>query len=117
MKEFGKHLRDRARALGMTDADVARQAGLSEPRYGHYVRGAREPNLELLCKISRVLGVSPNDLLGFEKNQSDDEARNQQIWRINTALNSLSLKDLELSVLLIEAVLKSRLPDKGISEK
>ena len=110
MKDFGKHLRDRAKALGMTDADVARQADLSEPRYGHYVRGAREPNLELLCKISRVLGVTPNDLLGFTDDVSGDEERQQPLWRINTAINSLSLDDLELTVLLVEAVLKSRRP-------
>ncbi len=110
MKDFGKRLRDRARALGMSDADVARQAGLSEPRYGHYVRGAREPNLELMCKISRVLGVTPNALLGFEADPSDDEERNQHIWRIKTALDTLSNDDLELTVLLIEALLKSRQP-------
>ena len=38
-------IRERARELGLSDAEVARRAGLSERRYGYYATGEREPNL------------------------------------------------------------------------
>ena len=34
--------------LGLSDAEVARRAGLSERRYGYYATGEREPNLATL---------------------------------------------------------------------
>jgi len=35
MDVFAKRLRTRARELGLSDAEVARRAGLTERRYGH----------------------------------------------------------------------------------
>ncbi|MCB7129546.1 MAG: helix-turn-helix transcriptional regulator, partial [Candidatus Brocadiales bacterium] len=70
MQNFGKKLRERARQLNLADAEVARRAGLSERRYGHYVTGRNEPNLETLVRICTVLETTPNDLLGFEAKEA-----------------------------------------------
>lgn len=58
-------MRQRASEIGLSDAEVARRAGLDEGRYGNYVRDTREPDLATLVKISRVLGTTPNALLGI----------------------------------------------------
>jgi transcriptional regulator with XRE-family HTH domain len=63
MDLFAKRLRERARQLELTDAEVARRAGLSERRYGHYVRGARQPDFQTLVRICAALDTTPNDLL------------------------------------------------------
>jgi transcriptional regulator with XRE-family HTH domain len=63
MHDFAHRLRERARELELSDAEVARRAGLSERRYGYYATSEREPNLATLIRICEVLGVTPNDLL------------------------------------------------------
>ncbi len=65
MVTLGKQLRARAQALDLTDAEVARRAGLAARRYGHYVSGYREPDLQTLTRICTVLATTPNHLLGF----------------------------------------------------
>ncbi|HYD69267.1 helix-turn-helix transcriptional regulator [Azospirillum sp.] len=66
MDGFGNALRQRASEIGLSDAEVARRAGLDVGRYGNYVRGSREPDLATLVRISRVLQTTPNALLGVE---------------------------------------------------
>ncbi|HZI75445.1 MAG TPA: helix-turn-helix transcriptional regulator [Gemmatimonadales bacterium] len=63
MEIFAQRIRERARELGLSDAEVARRAGLSERRYGYYSTGEREPNLATLVRICEVLAATPNDLL------------------------------------------------------
>src|SRR6266851_10261829 len=67
MDFFAKRLRARARELELSDAEVARRAGLAERRYGHYVRGTRAPDFTTLLRISAVLDATPNDLLLADK--------------------------------------------------
>src|SRR6266550_4014780 len=55
--------------LALSNAEVARRIGLSEPRYTHYVSSAREPDLATLVRIAKVLETTPNDLLGCGTDQ------------------------------------------------
>lgn len=66
MEGVGNRLRSRALELGLSDAEVARRAGLTATRYGHYVSDYREPDLATLVRICRVLGLRPDDLLAYE---------------------------------------------------
>ena len=72
--DWGKRLKRRARALGLSDVQVARALGLSQGRYSSYVNQTREPDLELLVRICAYLGTTPNDVLGVEQRPSDREA-------------------------------------------
>lgn len=96
----------------LSDVEVARRAGLNERRYGHYVTGAREPNLETLVKISIVLGTSPNDLLGFQTEEAIGAAKSEAteerkilMERINAACLGLHNDNLRLTVKQIEMLL------------
>lgn len=75
MDGFGRALRQRASEIGLSDAEVARRAGLDEGRYGNYVRDAREPDLATLVKISRVLATTPDALLGVADHTPNDHPR------------------------------------------
>lgn len=44
----------------------AERLGLKQAKYSHYENKRREPSLDELCKIARLLGTTPNVLLGFE---------------------------------------------------
>jgi len=50
--------------------DVAKQIGKTIYTYGSYERNTREPDIETLCKLSKILNASVDEILGLEtKNQ------------------------------------------------
>ena len=73
MKGFGKKLRDRGKQLGLSQAEVAKRIGISQRRYSHYVNDLREPNLELLKKICRILELDPSIALGARDSLDHDK--------------------------------------------
>ena len=108
MDAFAVNLRTRARQLGLADAEVARRAGLGERRYAHYVSGKREPDLATLIRISAVLGVTPNDLLGCASLPEVGEGRGLLVERLGVAVATLSDDDLRLVVAEVEAIVSLR---------
>ncbi|MFK0692469.1 helix-turn-helix domain-containing protein [Mesorhizobium sp. IMUNJ 23033] len=102
MELFATNLRRRAEELGLSNAEVARRAGLSERRYGNYVSGRREPDLSTLVRIASVLATTPNALLmarGAEL--SPDELVRQ---RATAAVNALRADDIERVAVMLEAL-------------
>lgn len=108
MEPFASNLRKRAEALGISNAEAARRAGLSERRYGNYVSGRREPDLATLARIAKVLATTPNDLLGEEvstAHQSSDELARHRIIAATTVLGE---DDLERVAVMVEALARTR---------
>lgn len=98
MEVLAKRLRQRARELGLSDAEVARRAGLEPPSYGHYVTGNRRPTYKILLRLCAVLTTSPNYLLGF----NDDAGLPPDMARLLTAFNGLDAEGRELAAALVE---------------
>ena len=48
-----------------SQASFARKIGLSQVTYSRYEGGTREPDLETLCQIGKICGVSVDWLLGL----------------------------------------------------
>ena len=105
MTLFSENLRKRAKELGISNAEVARRAGLGERRYANYINGDREPDLGTLVKIAKVLGTSPNALLGFGE-QSGDQDVSSARDRILAALAILDEPLVDAVALQIEALTK-----------
>jgi transcriptional regulator with XRE-family HTH domain len=106
MRTLGEQLRQRAQGLGLSDAEVARRAGLAPRRYGHYVTGDREPDLQTLVRICRVLNASPNDLLGFADGKATKRRteREKLVDRLMAVANVLDEGQLKLAVRQLEAI-------------
>ena len=99
MEIFGNKLRERAEALGISNAEAARRCGLHERRYAHYTQGIREPDLQTLVMIARTLTTTPNELLGVTDPPQKDE-RDRKIDRLLSAVSVLT--DDQLSTVLIQ---------------
>ena len=108
MEIFAKRLKERAKQLGISNAEVARQAGLEERRYGHYVSGRREPNLAILKKIAEVLGITPNWLLGVSAVQNIDTNKAELIERFANVASQITTDELELCVIQAEAIIMAK---------
>jgi len=115
MIEFGRRLRAVAISLDLSDSEVARRAGLSERRYGHYVTGAREPDFATLLRICSVLQCSPNELLGWD-GLPKPKGREPSLRRLQAAANHLSASQLEMVVTQIEALARTGPRARGRSK-
>lgn len=107
MRGLGQRLRDRARALNLTDAEVARRTGLTARRYGHYVTDRNEPDLETLRSLCMVLDTSPDFLLGFAQGESAADNHAASMRAINLQLHRLDASMLGLAKGLIDVLVKS----------
>jgi len=103
METLSRNLRRRAKELGLSDAEVARRAGLSERRYGHYVAGTREPDFATFLRICEVLAVTPNDLL-VPPPAEPPGPREIATMQVVSALAAVDEEKLPLAVKLIQAV-------------
>lgn len=106
MELFATNLRKRAEELGISNAEVARRAGLSERRYGNYVSGRREPDLATLMRIASVLATTPNDLLTDKT--PPKTSGNLARLRALAALAALRRDDLERVAIMLEALADKR---------
>ena len=106
MISLGKKLRSFARDLGLSDAEVARRAGLTERRYGHYVTGAREPDLATLLRICKTLAASPNELLDWAEADKRPSPHDKLRTRLYAASQRLTKPHLEVLIIEAEALAK-----------
>jgi transcriptional regulator with XRE-family HTH domain len=105
---FASRLRQRAKELGISNAEAARRCGLSERRFGHYVRGIREPDLATLVRIARTLETTPDALLGVSENKYKQSRRAVLKDLLSSAIEGLRDRDLEAAVVQLEALSKLR---------
>ena len=104
METFANNLRKRAEELGISNAEAARRADLSERRYGNYVSGRREPDLATLVRIAQVLQTTPDALLGLAATGKPDPLRD----KINSAISAMSKGDKEVVAACADAIVKLR---------
>ncbi len=109
MQGIGERLKARARALGLTDSEVARRLGLSQGRYSNYVNEVVEPDLGTLVRIAKTLGLTADEVLGMTQPDSDDEG---QILRTRIALaaETMDSASLQAAAIMFDAAAKSLKP-------
>lgn len=106
MDGLGDRLRLRAAELGLSGAEVARRAGLTPTRYGHYVKDYREPDLATLVRICRVLGLRPDLLLGYDQpnNDADADALLAKRAAVADLVSVLDAGSLDLTMRVVQAI-------------
>ena len=63
-KQFGARIKSTRKSLGLTQADLAKKIGVTKQAITTYETGIREPSFRNLIKLSRVLNVTTDWLLG-----------------------------------------------------
>lgn len=102
MRKIGERLQARARELGLSDAEVARRLGLSQNRYSNYTNGLREPDFGTFIRICRILGMTPDEVLGFGPAKGDQTTATRR--RLDALLDAFDQGQQELSLLLLNAL-------------
>ena len=69
--EIGEVLRERRRAVGLTQEQVANALGITTPAVNKWARGLSCPDLTLLPVLARLLKTDPNTPLCFQETMTD----------------------------------------------
>jgi len=68
---LGRRIKERRKALHLTQAQVASMAGLSISFCGHIERGTRKASIVTLIVLSRILETTPDALLNTGRECAD----------------------------------------------
>lgn len=113
MEIFAERLRQRAEELGLSLAEVARRAGVSDRSLSHYIGQRSEPNLATLVRLASILGTTPDDLLGIGDRDSGSMTERERLRRrVMSALDRLETPQLHLLVALLDVAVKDLLATK-----
>lgn len=69
---FAQQLRERRRAAGLSQADLAERSGVSTEFVSRMERGVTFPSVPTLMSLCRALACTPNDLLLAPQRRNED---------------------------------------------
>lgn len=87
---------------GLTQAEVAEAAGLSDRTYADIERGTVNMRIETILRICRTLHITPDEVLTEESTLPS--VRQNELWE---RLNACSAKDKQTALDLLSVYLKS----------
>ncbi len=64
-KIFSKRVRERMHNLDINQNELADKIGVTPAAISRYLRGSRTPKVDVIVKMSKVLGCSTDHLINF----------------------------------------------------
>jgi transcriptional regulator with XRE-family HTH domain len=100
--KFGARLRARREARGLTQAKLAKLAGVTSNYVGVMERGLKLPTLDTLVSVAKALDVGPADLLG--------DARAGDTWldEVMTVATTIPEEHRALALAILKTIATSR---------
>lgn len=102
LRTIGNKLLTVRKRMGMTQAEVAEAAGLSDRTYADIERGTVNMRTETILRICNVLHITPDEVLTEESTSLT--AHQAELWE---RLNACNPKDKETALQLLSVFLKS----------
>ena len=68
-EHFNENLKEARLKSGLSQKDLSENIGVAKSTYSLYESGNREPNVQTIKKISDLLSVSADDLLGIDEDE------------------------------------------------
>ena len=99
---IGNRLFTIRKKLGLTQAEVAEAAGISDRTYADIERGTVNMRIETILRICNVLCITPDEIL--TENSSTLAVKQEELW---AQLSKLSSKEKETALRLLEIYLQS----------
>lgn len=98
---IGNRLYNIRKKIGMTQADVAEKAGISDRTYADIERGTANMRTETLLKICEALKITPDEVL--TENNALEYKQNDLLEKLSTC----SIKERQTALNLLEVYLHS----------
>lgn len=63
VEDFGKFIKEKRLARGLSQGETATLLGISQAAYSRYESGKRDPGLKMVKEIARVLKFKPGEFI------------------------------------------------------
>ena len=102
LNAIGNKLLAIRKRMGLTQAEVAEAAGLSDRTYADIERGTVKMRVDTIIHICNALHITPDEILTEEN--TNISSKQDELW---ARLNSCNPKDRETALQLLSVYLKS----------
>jgi len=106
-QQLGKRIAERRKAQGLTQTDLAQHLGIAQQTMAHYEGGTARIAVAMLPTVSRLLGVSIEDMLSAEKRSSGKRGPAPKLQQQLEQLHRLPRAKQRFVIEMIDAALKS----------
>jgi len=110
---FGERLARFRLAAGYSQRDLAAEIGISYRMIAYYEKETEHPPTHLLPLLSKVLGVSADQLLGLEKVKDNGKSRDTRLWRRFNQVEKLPAAQRKQITQILDAFLERETLKKG----
>jgi transcriptional regulator with XRE-family HTH domain len=104
---FGKRLIALRKARGITQVELAKALGTTQRTISYYENEDGLPTVALLGSLTRVLGVTSDELLGLKPVKVQDSPQKRRLWKRLQRIESLPERDQRAVVRLINSLVTS----------
>ncbi|MCC6808504.1 MAG: helix-turn-helix transcriptional regulator [Deltaproteobacteria bacterium] len=107
---FGPRLARLRHAAGYTQREFATQVGISHRMIAYYEAQAKHPPTHIMAVLSKLLGVSADELLGIKpvKEKRAKKVGSEHLWRRFKQIEKLPPADQRTVLKLVDALCQSR---------
>jgi len=107
IETIGQRLARLRRERGLTQVELAQRLGIAQPVVSDYERGELRLHGQLIVKLTAILGVSAEELLGLKKAPSNGALRNRRLLRRLQEIERLPRRDQQALLRTIDRFLES----------
>jgi len=109
-ESIGQRLARLRRERGLTQVEIAERLGVAQPVVSDYERGELRLHGELIIKLTQILGVSAEDILGLAKPRPNGTIKNRRLLRRLQEIERLPKRDQQALMRTIDRFLESFRP-------
>lgn len=104
-ESIGERLARFRRERGLTQVELAEKLGVGQPIVSDYERGELRLHGQVIVELTRILGVSADEILGLEKTKTNGSIKNRRLLRRLQELDSLPRRDQQAILRTVNAFL------------
>jgi transcriptional regulator with XRE-family HTH domain len=109
--DIGRNIRELRKNKGLSQADLARQTGVSQKVISAYERSYRLPPSTFIPRVAETLGTTPDALYDTGEGKIGGLKKNS-LWKIVERLESVPEKEREKVYEIIDNYLKRKNPGR-----
>jgi transcriptional regulator with XRE-family HTH domain len=110
-ESLGQRLARLRRERGLTQVELAQRLGVAQPVVSDYERGELRLHGQLIVKLTELLGVSSEELLGLKKPTTNGAIKNRRLLRRLQEIERLPRRDQQALLRTIDRFLESFRPE------
>lgn len=104
-KNLGLTIKNLRKQKGWTQIDLAERIGCTQGIITAYEHGFKNPSVDKIALLAKVLGVTIDELVGQAEIKTADNTKNPKLWKKFERVQSLPPQDKRMVFKMIEGLI------------